>query len=196
MSYWAYVTGAITVSPIGRTQPELRYVLETVLEHLPKVTGSERDMHVHVVQKSGYNSRCNFNEFGENIPDVDYETQDDYMLILEASLRDRFFWDALVELNKFLNRLAKRVMVEDILVKLKGYDCDEHKTVIISDPKPYKQMFEGPSWFNGESSWAEYLLWDRAPDSNYPLKLAHKYWDDPEIDDEIERRRKWEEREG
>lgn len=193
MSYWTYVTGVITVEPLGRTQPEKRYILETVLEHLPKVTGSERDMHINVIQNWGHNGSCSHNEFGEWLHGGSHETQDKYMIILEASLRDRMFDETLRELNKWLNRLAKRVYVEDILVKLRGYNywCGEKK-LIISDPEPYKQMEEGPSWWNGEPAWAEYLMWDRAPDSGYPLLLAHKYYDIPEIDAEIERRRKWE----
>ena len=54
MSSWTYVHGTIVVSPLGRTQHEKRYILETVLDHLPVVTGSERDMEVYVIwrQKS------------------------------------------------------------------------------------------------------------------------------------------------
>ena len=55
MSSWTYVHGTIVVSPLGRTQHEKRYILETVLDHLPVVTGSERDMEVYVIQKRGYN---------------------------------------------------------------------------------------------------------------------------------------------
>lgn len=51
MSSWTYITGTITVSPIGRTQAEKRYILDTVLAHLPIVSGSERDMNVYVIQK-------------------------------------------------------------------------------------------------------------------------------------------------
>ena len=40
MSWWTYVNGFIEVEPAGCTQPEKRYVLETVLSHLPKVTGA------------------------------------------------------------------------------------------------------------------------------------------------------------
>lgn len=188
MSYWTYVTGVITVEPMGRTQPEKRYILETVLEHLPKVTGSERDMHINVIQNYGHDESGNRNEFGEWVHGGSYETQCKYMIVLEASLRDRMFDETLRELNKWLNRLAKRVYVNDILVKLRG----QEKELIISDPEPYKQMEEGPSWWNGEPAWAEYLMWDRAPESWYPLKLVHKYYDIPEIDAEVERRRKWE----
>lgn len=53
MSSWTYVHGTIVVSPLGRTQHEKRYILETVLDHLPVVTGSERDMEVYVIQKEG-----------------------------------------------------------------------------------------------------------------------------------------------
>ena len=191
MSYWTYVTGVITVEPLGRTQPEKCYILETILEHLPKVTGSERDMNISIIQKkSGARSSCNCNEFGEAFFDrwSSLDTYEEYMLVIDGAFRDRFFEDTLHELNKFLNRLAKRVYVRDILVKLRGYE----KEFIISNAEPYKQMEEGPSWWNGEPAWAEYLMWDRAPSSEYPLKLAYKYYNIPEIDVEIERRRKWE----
>lgn len=42
MSFWSYVHGTVTVQPLGRTQSEKRYILDTVLSHLPKVTGSEK----------------------------------------------------------------------------------------------------------------------------------------------------------
>ena len=37
MSYWTYVNGTVIVSPMGRTQAEKRYILDTVLSHLPRV---------------------------------------------------------------------------------------------------------------------------------------------------------------
>ena len=41
MSHWTFITGVVEVTPAGETQPQLRYVLDTVLEHLPVVSGSE-----------------------------------------------------------------------------------------------------------------------------------------------------------
>lgn len=196
MSYWTYVNGVITVEPMGRTQHEKRYILETILEHLPKVTGSERDMNITILEKrSGAHSSCNCDEFG--VPRFDSwswpNTYECYMLIIDGALRDRRFEETKRELNKFLNRLAKRVYVSDILVELHGFDYGGcQKKFIISNAEPYRQMEEGPSWWNGEPAWAEYLMWDRAPSSEYPLKLAYKYYNIPEIDAEIERRRKWE----
>lgn len=65
MSYWTSVNGTVTVMPMGRTQAEKRYILDTVLEHLPLVTGSEGDMNIYVIQKRGYNSSSSCDEFGQ-----------------------------------------------------------------------------------------------------------------------------------
>lgn len=51
MSWWTYINAFIVVYPTGRTQLEKKYILDTVLTHLPLVTGSEGDMDVYVVQK-------------------------------------------------------------------------------------------------------------------------------------------------
>lgn len=195
MSYWTYVRGVIDVKPMGRTQPEKRYILDTILEHLPEVTGSERNMHVNVIQKPGYNSSCSDNEFGEPVRRGRVEMQDTYHIVIDGDLRDRIFEETLRELNKWLNRLAKRANISDICIKLTGYKMNSTKyeptTIIISDPRPYRQMAEWPSWCeesNGEPAWCEYLMWDRAKDSWYPMKLAYKYYSDPENDAEVERR--------
>lgn len=196
MSSWTYITGVITVFPMGRTQPEKRYIVDTVLEHLPRVTGSEEDMHVHVIQKAGHDSSCSHNEFEERIPWNRNETQSKYLIVIEAALRDRYFEETLRELNKWLNRLARRAGIEEILVKLEGYGMTswQWKELVISNPKPYREMAEWPSWTNkanGEPAWCEYLMWESAKDSWYPLLLARKYYNDPETDAEVERRMKW-----
>lgn len=142
MSMWTYVNGVITVSPAGRTQAEKTYILQTIIDHLPKVTGSEGDMDIYIVQKKGCNRSSNYDEFDEYVGD--FQIQDSYMLILEGSLRDRLYEQTFKELNNFLNRLAERLRVQDILVKLKDYD----KEYIFKDYKPYFKMYEEPSWSN------------------------------------------------
>ena len=121
MSYWTYVNGNITVSPMGRTQAEKRYILETVLDHLPFVTGSEKNMNVYIIQKNGYNSSSSHTEFGEyggyrNWKTLSTEVQDKYILVVDASLRDREFEQTYKEFQKWLCRLAKRVDIEDVVV--------------------------------------------------------------------------------
>ena len=195
MSSWTYINGVITVFPMGRTQPEKRYIVDTVLEHLPRVTGSEGDMHVHVIKKAGYDGSSSHNEFDERIPWNDNKTQSKYLIVIEASLRDRYFEETLRELNKWLNRLAKRAGIEEILVKLDGWGLGwQWKELVISNPKPYREMAEWPSWTdkaNGEPMWCEYLFWEPTKNDGYPMLLARKYYNDPENDAEVERRLAW-----
>lgn len=210
MSSWTYITGTITVSPIGRTQAEKRYILDTVLAHLPIVSGSEKDMDVYVIQKNGHNSSCYYDEFGErtnNLTDGYGQksrvrgwlcTQDEYILVVDAALRDREFNQTYREFMKWLVRLGKRVMIDNILVKISGYD----KSTIIKNYRVQNEkhsyqnvffnLFEGTSWVNGEVNWCEYMLYPEAKDSNYPMMLAYKYFNDEENDKEVERRMKYE----
>ena len=121
MSYWTYITGTITVSPIGCTQAQKKYILDTVLAHLPIVSGSEKDMDVYVIQKNGHNSSCSCDEFGErtnNLTDWYGDrtrsrgmlcTQDEYILVVDAALRDREFDETYREFIKWLVRLGKDI---------------------------------------------------------------------------------------
>lgn len=215
LSLWSYINGTVTVSPMGRTQVEKRYILDTVLEHLPVVTGSEGDMDVYVLQKRGYNKWSNCDEFGQftnNLID-DYgdrsrergwlRIQDEYILVVNGALRDRMFDQAYREFLKWLCRLAKRVDVSDVLVEVKGCNQSAFKSALIRNDEldsekscktTYGQMFEYPTWNNkdGEVNWCEYLLWNREKYSSYPMMLTYKYFEDKENDEEVERRMKYE----
>ena len=189
MSYWTYVNGTITVNVPGRTQPEIRYILETVIAHLPKVTGSEGNMDVYLIQKNGHNFSSTHNEFG--IWQKDWEQmQTKYIIVLDGSLRDRMFSQTFKELNIFLNRLSKRLQVDDILVSLKSHDPYE-KEYLFRDSEKYGNMCERPSWVNdsGEPAWWEYLMWNQGIDTELPMALEYKYVNNPENDKEWERRK-------
>lgn len=214
MSYWCYVHGTVTVSVMGRTQEEKEYILKTVLNHLPTVSGSEKDMDVYIIQKNGHSTSQFHDEFGEvtnNLIDRfgsrsrrkgSLRTQDEYILVVDGALRDREFEQTYREFVKWLCRLAKRVRVEDVLVEVKGYD----KSTIIRNTNiqrekylyqtVFGEMFEDPSWCSddefGEPNWCEYLLWNRAKNSNYPMLLGYKYFADKENDEEVKRRIRYE----
>lgn len=199
MSQWAYVHGTITVSPMGRTQAEKRYILDTVLDHLPIVSGSEQDMSVYVVQKAGYNSWSSCNEFGEwtnNLVDSygrknkcgGLQVQTEYILVVDGSLRDRTFAETKKEFMKWLVRLAKRVYVRDVLIRVRSLDGE----MTINEDEKFGNLEEDPSWVKRnkdyEPAWCEYLMWDRAKESEYPMKLEFKYYENPENGAEIARR--------
>lgn len=210
MSFWTYINGTIEVRPMGRTQAEKRYILDTVLEHLPLVTGSERDMNVYIIQKNGHNSSSSCDEFGDVTNNlVDWygqknqrrgwlRTQDEYILVVNGAFRDRMFDQTFKEFQKWLCRLAKRISVEDVMVEIKGYG----KSTLLRNPRltkeklydtVYGQMHEKPSWCYdddefGEPNWCEYLLWTRAKNSSLPMMLEYKYYSNKENDEEVERR--------
>lgn len=201
MSWWTYIHGTVTVRPLGRTQAEKRYILDTVLEHLPLVTGSEKDMDIYVIQKSGHNSSCSCDEFGERTNNLTdrygnkdrkhgwLRAQDEYILVVDGSFRDRKFKQTLKEFQKWICRLAKRVEIEDVLVEVKGY---EESIIIRNKNDVYGNMFEYPTWSRGneygEPNWCEFMMWERAKKSDYPMILKYKYFDDEENDQEVERR--------
>lgn len=203
MSWWTYINGTITVSPMGRTQEEKEYILKTILKHLPNVTGSEEDMYIKVIEKeSGCKTSSSHDEFGmrtDNLLDRygqrNYdrgwlETNEDYIIIVYGSFRDRVFNETYKEFIKWITRLAKRVDIVDVLVKIDGYDRNEIITnkYVKGFKTQFGQMFEHPSWTNetGEPTWCEYLMWDRAKNSMLPNKLAYKYFADEENDKIVE----------
>ena len=90
--------------------------------------------------------------------------------------------------------------IEDILVEVKGYGKSTliRNTNVQSKKHSWRKVFDGlfedPSWCNknGEPNWCEYLMWDRAKNSSYPMMLGYKYFADEENDREVERRIKYE----
>jgi len=198
MSHWTYVRGSVVVSPMGRTQPEKRYILDTILDHLPRVTGSEGDMDVYVIQKNGHDSSCSCDEFGMHTNNLEstyggksnrgwLNVQSQYILVVDGALRDRTFEETKREFIKWICRLAKRVTVENVLVSVEAYE----KSMLIREHMgEFWKMFEEPSWANKdhEPTWCEYLMWDRGKGMDMPMMLAYKYYADDENDAEVERR--------
>lgn len=196
MSYWTYVTGMVEVSPFGRTQAESLYILQTTLEHLPRISGSESDAQFHIVQRAGTNWSSGTDEFerpSDLLPRThfgrshDYQTQ--YYIVIESYLRDRHFQETYRETMKWLCRLAKRCLVYDILIRIQGHE----KSAIIDDSTScFKELYELPSFAkkneSTEPTWAEYLMW-RGVDGRlggFPAILAYKYFSDKDNDKRVE----------
>lgn len=110
--------------------------------------------------------------------------QDEYILVVDGSLRDREFDNTFREFQKWLIRLAKRVYIESLMVKIHDY----YKTTVIQNNNNcYSNLFEAPSWSSKDgSAWYEYLLWQPLDDDRYPKLLAYKYYDDEENDKQVE----------
>lgn len=149
MSSWTYVQGLIELDVSGRTQAEKNYILQTVIDHLPKVTGSEKSMNIYTIQTAGHDSWQNFDEFYNRVED--FRTQSRYFLVLDGNLRDRYYKDTFKELNKFLNRLAKRLIVDSVYVRLYDYN---HSYIFTNKNDCYGKMFEN------DDPWYNYLMWE------------------------------------
>lgn len=152
MSMWTYVRGLIELDVPGRTQAEKDYILQTVIDHLPKVTSSERGMDIHIVQAYGHNMWSNCDELGN--PVFDFKTQSRYFLVLDGSFRDRRYEDTFKELNKFLNRLAKRLRVDSAYVQLNDYGINYNSYTFTNKNNCYGNMFDS------ENPWYDYLMWE------------------------------------
>ena len=165
MSNWSYIHGTIVVSPMGRTQAEKRYILETVLNHLPQVYGSEGNMDVYVIQKNGTNMSSSSDEFGEDTNNLDrgwLRVQTEYILVVDGSLRDTVAKETYRSFQNWLCRLAKRMDISDVQVKITDY----FDKFIVDDASSYREMFEEPSWSDEDSkNWCEYLMWDYPRDN-------------------------------
>ena len=213
MSAWTHITGIIRVCPMGRTNPEMRYILETVLAHLPNVTGSEEDMSVTIVPIPGHDSSSNRDEYGQRSNKlVDrygchsnrgwMEVQTQYDLVLQANLRDRVVDETVREFTHWLTRLAKRVMVHQVFVRIYGDTPNwDVKEVILKDHDAWFEMFEPPSWSQirenkgkvdlVEPNWCEHLMWRAAPETMMPDSLYFKYYNDAVHDHEMLRRMRY-----
>ena len=183
MSCWSYITGWVQVQPMGRTQEEKEYILKTVLNHLPVVQGSEEDMYVHIIKAGGYDISHSGDEYGfrtNNLKIDGYgepyrnrhgwmKMQSTYYLLVEGHLRDTYYPDAYRQIIKWLTRLAKRVIIDDVDLVYSNSWVD--KPIRISGEDFY-QLYETPTWGrykdkkyvapyqNYDTNWCEHLMWE------------------------------------
>ena len=154
MSCWTYVTGVIEVDTCARSDAEAMYLAQTVVNHLPRITGSERSVEFHLSQPNGYCSSSNVDEFEQpsNLYDDRhfrmFTTQDRVLITIHGNLRDRLFKQTLHETTKMLARLSSRLWIRECLVWVKS---DMGETFI----------FDNPEWVRRRevTDWASSLLW-------------------------------------
>lgn len=150
MSIWSYVYGLIEVDTMARSSEEAMYLAKTVVNHLPKIRGSEKCAKYHFALADGYNQCSNVDEFGEvsnlaiwgNWVGL-FESQTEVFITIEGELRDTEFNSALRDVVRMLNRLAKRLYIRECLVRVSSYKNE----VIINNPKWIMEMDQG-GWVN------------------------------------------------
>lgn len=154
MSCWTYVRGIIEVDTCARSDAEAMYLAQTVVNHLPRVTGSERNVEFHLSRPNGYCSSSNVDEFDRpsNLYDDGhfhmFTTQDRILITVHGNLRDRLFKQTLRETTRMLARLSSRLWVLACLVRVRS---DMGETFI----------FDNPKWLHEReiTDWTRSLLW-------------------------------------
>lgn len=184
MSIWAHLSGIINVDVTGRTQEEATYILHTVLKHLPRVGDDCLDsvMNVYPIQQGGYNMTYFHNEFGQRTKECRKHSrymQSKYIIVVSGDFRYSNKTQIIREFSRWLNRLAKRIFVDEVLVKVTD-DVSEEPFVFENRHNVYTELHEYPSWAcgneNGKPSWCEYLMWLPAKESGLPRQLEYKYY--------------------
>lgn len=189
MSYWTHIIGTIKVSTLGRSTEEHEYILKTVLKHLPVVSGSESDMYYDIIPNRYANISSNCDEFDNTTEEIrrneyNFDINDDFFILVYGNFRDRKFDETYKEFQNWLCRLAKRVVVYDVVVNINdGYN----KNVVITNKNDcYTDMFEYPSWSKinkeKEPNWCEYLMWKKAIGGSLPMLLEYKYYENADND--------------
>lgn len=155
MSYWTYVHGSILVDTCSRSTPETLYKVQTVLNHLPQISGSEWPAKFYPILLDGHSHSSTHDEFEQlsNLGDRRnsrygwFETQSRCLIVLHGELRDRMFGQTLCETTKALSRLSSRLWVQECLITVNGYDKDF--------------LFNNPEWLhdNYNPKWTSDLLW-------------------------------------
>ena len=160
MSWWTFVTGVIRVSTPARTTEQAEYIVKTVLNRLPQVTGSERNMRVSITPSLYEHESQDWDEFGKrtkNLVDGYLDIYPAFLLTVEGDLRDMKANETYREFVKWLCRLAKRIGVDDVCVKITD---NFTKEIMITNPKPYSDMYEiPPRWverIEGPKWWQEF----------------------------------------
>lgn len=149
MSKWVQIIGTIEVNTFASSDAESIFIAQTVVNHLPKITGSENDVEYYLTLKKGHNTSSSWDEF--DVPSNLYnnscfhrhEIQTRVLITLRGSLRDRELKETLRETTKTLNRLSSRLWVDNCLVSVRDYN------------KSY--IFNNPDWVleNKASNWVE-----------------------------------------
>lgn len=97
------IFGILDVSLYNYDKMERRLVMESIIDKLPKISGTYRDMDIELIDKGSFDKR------------------DSYFIILSGELLGKNYFEALKEMEEFLEKLAEHVWVVDVLVSVTDF---------------------------------------------------------------------------
>ena len=123
MSRWTHVTGTIRVDTLSEiNRKDFQKWLESRVALLPKITGSERDADVWVMEKPGYNLST-----WEDDTRIEYQTN--AVITIDGDLRDREESQVIEELNQFFKTITRNLhwMIDQYTILIDNEYIDESK---------------------------------------------------------------------
>lgn len=154
MSVWSYVKGVIEVDTFARSDAEAMFLAQTVVNHLPKIYGSEESAKYYLNRPVDYGGSSSEDEFGveSNLMQGEncwgtFEVQSRILITLEGQLRDVEFEEALRNTTKMLARLSSRLWVKSCLVSVES--------------RGRRFVFVDPEWVADRdlSGWTDRIRW-------------------------------------
>lgn len=168
MSIWSHVHGIVEVDTFGQTNAEAMYFAQTVVDHLPRIDGSEGPVEYYLNLKNGYNCSSNADEnrkFTNLYTSSSYfrsiEHQSCVIITLQGDLRDCTFEETLKRTTTVLNRLSRHLFVRGCSVTVCSLDR--------------QYTFANPSW-----------MMFRQDDTPWPHNLIRRPWDKRKEDEKDE----------
>ena len=145
MSYWTHVFGTIKVEPLGYSDHAREFVLKTLLDHMPEVSGSEGPMRIEVAKSQYQTLFSTSDEFGQEAKGRRsfFGQTAAFFITVYGNLRDRMFDQTKGEFDTWLEELARRTRVREIMVRVTS-DCGDEQNYL--DAAPYYDMFCVPSY--------------------------------------------------
>lgn len=137
MSIWTHINGVIEAETFASTNAQALYIVQSVVDHLPKITGSEGNADYFVNLENGYTTSTYAG--GRCIS----KTQSHVLITIHGDLRDRAFEGTLRETTKALARLSKRLFVLSCVVCVESGYSDQN---FIFNNKSWLIMQKDSDW--------------------------------------------------
>ena len=124
MSIWTNVYGVVVLDTFANTTHQAVYMAKCILDHLPKIKGSEGPIDIFINQPTQPNIFTSDDELWAKsnlLEDYSFDINSIVVLTLYGNLRDIYAKETLVDITKWLNRLSSRVHVSSVHLTINDY---------------------------------------------------------------------------
>ena len=168
MAIWSNLFGSIKVAPLGKTQATMDFVLAETITSMPTLLDMNPEEVINVIKPTERHVTCSssMNGFGQHVTDTDgytkfFRTSNEYVLTIHEHITGYFLNEAKSEINSWLNNLAKKIQINEILLRISAEDGD----YTFDTAEPFRKLYVKPSWEQNENALPSQL--ERATEWRY-----------------------------